>query len=76
MPALRLNVKAAGAADMEEAAYMLTIEQVKTRLRRQRVLYGRLVTSPDGAEWIRVGLTRAQLEYYLDRVTCYGFIQD
>lgn len=55
---------------------MLTIEQVKARLRRQRVLYGRLVTSPDGVEWIRVGLTRAQLEYYLDRVTCYGFIQD
>jgi hypothetical protein len=55
---------------------MLTIEQVKARLRRQRVLYGRLVTSPDGAEWIRVSLTRAQLKYYLDRVTCYGFIQD
>ncbi|HML35129.1 hypothetical protein [Sporomusa sphaeroides] len=55
---------------------MLTLEQVKARLRSRRELYGKLVTSPDGAEWIRVSLTRAQLTYYLTRVICYGFIPD
>jgi hypothetical protein len=55
---------------------MLTIEQVQTRLRRSQVLCGRLLTSPDGSEWIQVILTRTVLKYYLERVTCYGFIQD
>ena len=55
---------------------MITIEQVERRLRRQREIRGRLLTSPDGAEWIRVSLTRTQLAYYLELVTCYGFILD
>ena len=55
---------------------MLTVEQVQKRLRRSRVLYGRLVTSPDGSEWIRVQLTRDVLKYYQAQVTCYGFILD
>ena len=55
---------------------MLTVEQLKKRLRRSRVLYGRLVTSPDGSEWIRVQLTRSVLAYYQARMTCYGFLPD
>ena len=55
---------------------MLTLEQVHKRLRASRVLYGRLVTSPDGSEWIRLQLTRSVLKYYRERVTCYGFIPD
>ena len=55
---------------------MLTLEQVQKRLRRSRELYGRLVTSQDGSEWIRVQLTRDVLRYYQARVTCYGFIPD
>nr|WP_173813076.1 hypothetical protein [Dendrosporobacter quercicolus]NSL49932.1 hypothetical protein [Dendrosporobacter quercicolus DSM 1736] len=55
---------------------MLTVEQVWKKLQSSRVLCGRLVTSPDGSEWIRVELTRAALKYYQARVTCYGFIPD
>ena len=55
---------------------MMTIEQLKQRLRRQREIRGRLLTSPDGAEWIRVTVTRRQLNHYLDLVQCYGFISD
>ncbi|QDR82990.1 hypothetical protein [Sporomusa termitida] len=38
---------------------MLTVEQVRKKLQSSRVLCGRLVTSRDGSEWIRVQLTRA-----------------
>jgi hypothetical protein len=55
---------------------MLTIDELKLRLRRQREIRGRLVTSADGEEWIWVSLTRNQLTYYLGLVTCYGFIPD
>lgn len=48
---------------------MCSCEQVQARLRRSRVLYGRLLTSPDGTEWIRGGLTRTVLKYYRERVT-------
>lgn len=55
---------------------MLTVEQVKKRLQWGKALYGRLVTSPDGSEWIRVQLTRPVLAYYQARLHCYGFIPD
>lgn len=55
---------------------VMTIEQVKTRLRRQREIKGRLLTSPDGSEWIRACVTKAQLNYYPGLVKCYGFIPD
>jgi len=55
---------------------MMTIAQVELRLRRQREIRGRLLTSPDGAEWIRVSVTQTQLAYYRNLVTCYGFIAD
>ena len=56
---------------------MLTVNQVKSRLRSGRVMYGRLLTSPHGDEWIRVGLYRiGQLNYYLGLVTVYGFIEE
>jgi hypothetical protein len=34
---------------------------------------GRLVTIPDGSEWIWMHLTPATLKYYQERVTCFGF---
>ncbi|WP_021168058.1 hypothetical protein SOV_50540 [Sporomusa ovata DSM 2662] len=56
---------------------MLTIEQVRSRIRHQKVVNGKLLTSTDGEEWIRVTLTnQSQLDYYLSRISIYGFIQD
>lgn len=56
---------------------MLTMEKVEATLRSGRELRGRLLTNPDGSEWIRVMLRgMKQLRYYQGRVTCYGFISE
>ena len=56
---------------------MMTVEQVKAKLRRGKSVYGKLLTSADGQEWIRVTLSsKAELDYYLGRTMCYGIILD
>lgn len=56
---------------------MLTIEQVRAKLKRGKEVRGRLLTSEDGNSWIRVTLSnQSQLDYYLSRIACYGLIEE
>jgi hypothetical protein len=62
--------------EKREKTVTLAIEQIRKKIKRGKGLWGQLVTSPDGPEWIWMQLTPAALKYYQERVTCYGFIPD